>query len=121
MSRQYKVNFSVYNLKIEKLIIDIGHDILTSEAALEDGESFAQFKIIIKIILASEQYWVPHSTMIFDETIRLSREWLSSQETSELLWVDQHESVGLHILPQPKTVPERPAGIQYYDLQVTGG
>lgn len=57
--------------------------------------------------------------MIFDDTIRLSRDWLS-QETAELLWVDQHQTVGLHILPQPKIVPGRPTGTQYYDLQVKG-
>lgn len=96
-----------------------GDDILTCEASLDDGESFTQFKVIVKLILTSGGPWFPYSTLIFDGTLRLSDDWLS-RGVSELVWVDQHHTVGLHILPRPKTMDNHSAETKYYDLQVDG-
>lgn len=62
-------------------------------------------------------YRIPASTAIFNGTLRLSREWLS-RETAEVLWADEHQTVGLHLLP--REAADAPMGSKYYDMEVKG-
>lgn len=95
------------------------NDIFHREVSIEENEDFAQLRVILRLVLAASDFFVATPTVILENTTRLSRTWLG-QGVPDILWLDDHKTVGLRLCPHEKQVPAPVAGATYYDIDVEG-